>query len=222
MPPRHDAGRSEKFRYEYGAGPLHLIAVIASLAIALYAILRILEIPFSASILLWLGAAIVLHDFIALPLYSLFLRVAEEGAEAALPTRRRALLTLNHVRIPAAFSALLLLISFPLIFQIDEPRYELTTGLDLDRYLGNWLLITAVMFAISGIWLALKLRSRAADRPMIGIKRAEYTEPPKPPGRALRWAARGTLAAGALLSLFVIALAIYGLFASFPDLNALF
>src|SRR6188768_12383 len=107
MPPRHDAGRSEKFRYEYGAGPLHLIAVIASLAIALYAILRILEIPFSASILLWLGGAIVLHDFIALPLYSLFLRVAEEGAEAALPTRRRALLTLNHVRIPAAFSALL-------------------------------------------------------------------------------------------------------------------
>ena len=61
---------------------------------------------------------------------------------------RRALLTLNHIRIPAAFSALLLqLISFPLIFQIDEPRYELTTGLDLDRYLGNWLLITAVMFA---------------------------------------------------------------------------
>jgi len=222
MPPRHDAGRSEKFRYEYGAGPLHLIAVIASLAIALYAILRILEIPFSASILLWLGAAIVLHDFIALPIYSLFLRLAEEGAEAALPTRRRELLWLNHVRIPAAFSALLLLISFPLIFQIDEPRYELTTGLDLDRYLGNWLLITAVMFAISGIWLALKLRSRAADRPMIGFERVEYTEPPKPPGRALRWAARGTLAAGALLSLFVIALVIYGLIASFPDLNALF
>ncbi len=46
---------------------------------------------------------------------------------------------------------MLLLISFPLVFQIDEPRYELTTGLDLDRYLGNWLLITAALFAISGL-----------------------------------------------------------------------
>ena len=221
-PPRHDAPRSEKFRYEYGAGPLHLIAVIASLAIALYAILRIFQIPFTGSILLWLGAAIVLHDFIALPLYSVFLRVAEEGAEAALPTRRRALLWLNHVRIPAAFSALLLLISFPLIFQIDEPRYKLTTGLDLDRYLGNWLLITAAMFVISGIWLALKLRSRAVDRPMIGFERASYAEPPKPPGRTARWATRGTLTAAALLSLFVIALAVYGLFASLPDPSTLF
>src|SRR4051794_33698294 len=104
MPPRHDASRSQKFRYEYGAGPLHLIAVIASLALALYAILRIVEIPSTGGILLWMGAAIVAHDFIALPLYSLFLRVAEEGADAAMPTRRRALLLLNHIRIPAAFS----------------------------------------------------------------------------------------------------------------------
>ena len=144
MPPKHDASRSEKFRYEYGAGPLHLIAVLGSLALVLYAILRIFEIPSTGGILLWMGAAIIAHDFIALPVYSLFLRVAEEGADAVAPTRRRSLLTLNHVRIPAAFSAVLLLISFPLIFQIDEPRYKLTTGLGLDRYIGNWLLITGV------------------------------------------------------------------------------
>ena len=217
MPPRHDAGRSQKFRYEYGAGPLHLIAVIASLALALYAILRIFEIPSTGGILLWMGAAIVAHDFIALPIYSLFLRVAEEGADAAMPTRRRALLTLNHIRIPAAFSALLLLISFPLILSLDEPRYKLTTGLDLDRYIGNWLLITGVLFAVSGLALALKLRSRAAERPMIGARTRKPAElPPPPPPVALRWAARGTLAAGALLSLFVIALVIYGVVSDFP------
>jgi hypothetical protein len=220
MPPRHDASRGERFRYEYGAGPLHLIAVLASLALVLYAILRIFEIPSTGGILLWMGAAIVAHDFIALPIYSLFLRVAEEGAEAALPTRRRGLLALNAFRIPAAFSLVLLLISFPLVFQIDEPRYRITTGLDLDRYLGNWLLITGVLFLISGLWLAVKLRSRAADRPMIGRRPIEYAEPPAPPGRALRWAARGTLAAGAMLALFVIALAVYGLISSFPDLSA--
>ena len=223
MPPKHDASRSEKFHYEYGAGPLHLIAVLGSLALALYAILRIFEIPSTGGILLWMGAAIIAHDFIALPVYSLFLRVAEEGADAVAPTRRRSLLTLNHVRVPAAFSAVLLLISFPLIFQIDEPRYKLTTGLGLDRYLGNWLLITGVLFLISGIWLALKLRSRAADRPMAATRRrlpGEVPPPPPPAPAALRWAARATLVVGALLSLFVIALAVYGLLNSFPDFSA--
>lgn len=220
MPPRYDASRSEKFRYEYGAGPLHLIAVIASLAIALYAILRIFEIPSTGGILLWMGAAIVAHDFIAMPVYSLFLRIAEEGVDATVRPRRRALLTLNHIRIPAAFSAVLLLLSFPLVFQIDEPRYRITTGLDLDRYLGNWLLITGVMFAVSGLLLALKLRSRAANRPMIGspppASAGKPVDPPPPPPRWLAWAARGTLALGALLSVFVFALAIYGVFNSFP------
>ena len=133
MPPRADASRSQRFRYECGAEPLHLLATVASLAVALYAILRIFEIPNTAGILLWLAAAIVAHDFIAMPLYSALLRVAEETTEATVRPRRLGLLALNHVRIPVAFSLLLLLLSFPLIFQIDETRYELTTGLDLDR-----------------------------------------------------------------------------------------
>ncbi len=68
-----------------------------------------------------MGAAIVIHDLIAWPLYTLLMRVAEEGIDATVRPRRRALLTLNHIRIPAAFSLALLLISFPLVFVIDEP-----------------------------------------------------------------------------------------------------
>ncbi len=215
-PPRADASRLDRFRYEYGAEPLHLLATVASLAIALYAILRIFEIPSTAGILLWLGAAIVLHDFIALPLYSLFLRVAEEGADAAIEPRRRALLALNHVRIPVAFSAVLLLISFPLVFQIDESRYRLTLGseLSLDRYLGNWLLITAALFAISGLIYAIRLRSKRSKRPM--SVRPSRRHPVEPPNRALLFAARGVLAIGALFALWVAALAVYGLFNAFP------
>jgi hypothetical protein len=219
MPPRHDASRAERFRYEYGAGPLHLIAVLASLALALYAILRIFEIPSTGGILLWMGLAIIAHDFIALPLYSLFLRVAEEGVDASVRPRRRALLTLNHIRIPAAFSLLLLLISFPLVLQLDEPRYELTTGLDLDRFLGNWLLITAVLFGVSGLLLALKLRTRAANRPMAAAPSAVPRQEPSGKTDAplvLRIGAKVTLGGLALLTLFVAALAIYGLFESFP------
>lgn len=216
MPPGPRATKLERFRYEYGAAPLHLLATAASLAIFAYALLRIFEIPSTGGILLWLGAAIVLHDFIALPLYSLLLRVAEETADAAVRPRRRALLTLNHVRIPAALSLLLLLLSFPLVFQIDEPRYQLTLGeqLTLDRYLGNWLLITAVLFAVSGLLLALKLRGGRADRPM---RTRESRRPPaRPPSRAVVIASRGVLALGALLALWVVALAVYGLFSSFP------
>lgn len=217
MPPGPRATRLERFRYEYGAEPLHLLATVASLAIFAYALLRIFEIPSTGGILLWLGAAIVLHDLIALPLYSLFLRIAEETTDAAVEPRRRALLTLNHIRIPVAFSALLLLISFPLVFQIDEPRYRLTLGdqLSLDRYLGNWLLITAALFASSGLLYALKLRGKRSKRPLRNLQ--DSRRPPLQwPGRALVPVSRGVLAIGVLLALFVAALAVYGLFSSFP------
>ena len=165
-----------------------------------YALLRIFEIPSTAGILLWLGGAIVLHDFIALPLYSLLLRVSEEVTDAAVHPRRKALIALNHIRIPAAFSLLLLLISFPLVFQIDEPRYEITVGLDLDRYLGNWLLITAVLFAGSGLLLALKLRGERAERPMMTreSRRPPAADAEPGPGRRLARRAGGRGAARAL------------------------
>ncbi len=215
-PPRADASRLDRFRYEYGAEPLHLLATLASLSIVLYAILRIFEIPSTAGILLWLVGAIVLHDFIALPLYSLFLRIAEEGTDAAIEPRRRALITLNHIRIPLAFSALLLLISFPLVFQIDEPRYRLTLGfeLTLDRYLGNWLLITAAMFLISGVAYALKIRSKKSRRPMVA--RESRRPPVEAPNKAIVLVSRGVLAVLALFAAWVATLALYGVFNSFP------
>lgn len=206
--------RLAKFRYEYGAEPLHLLATVASLSVFAYALLRIFEIPSTGGILLWLVGAIVAHDLIALPLYSAFLRVAEETTDGLVAPRRRALLALNHIRIPVAFSAVLLLISFPLIFQIDEPRYQLTTGLDLDRYLGNWLLITAALFAASGLHYAIRIRGRGAKRPMLT---RELRRPPvEAPRRGLVLLGRGVLVIGLLFALWVLALAVYGVFSSFP------
>lgn len=204
----------ERFRYEYGAGPLHLLATLSSLALVGYAILRIFEIPSTGGILLWLFGAIVAHDLIALPLYSLLLLVAEETADAVARPKRKALLLLNHVRIPAAFSLLLLLISLPLVFQLDEPRYALTTGLDLDRYLGNWLLVSGVLFGVSGLLLALKLRSGRAERPMPA--RHSPGPPAAEAGRATLILSRAVLVAGGLLAIWVAALVVYGLLTSFP------
>jgi hypothetical protein len=209
-----DNANPDRFRYEYGAEPLHLLATLGSLAVVGYAILRIFEIPSTAGILLWLIGAIFLHDLIALPLYSLFLRVTEETADAAVRPRRKALLLLNSVRIPVAFSLVLLLICFPLVFQLDPSRYALTTGLDLDHYLANWLLISGVLFGLSGLLYALKLRSGRAARPMLA--RPSRRPPPPAAGRAAVIASRAVLAAGALLAIWVAALVIYGLLASFP------
>jgi hypothetical protein len=213
--PQRHAG--ERFRFEYGAEPLHLLATLASLALVGYALLRVLELPAPGAILLWLGVAVVAHDFVALPLYTALARLAAAGADGLLRPPRLALAALNHLRVPAALSLLLLLISFPLVFELDSERLELTAGLGTERYLGNWLGITAALFAGSGLLLALRLRFGNVRRPMIGAEaRAPEPDPPRPPGRALRWTARLTLAALTALTLFVAALALYGLLTEPP------
>lgn len=213
MRPDGETRAADRFRYEYGAEPLHLLATVASLAVAGYAFLRIFENPGTGAVLLWMGGAVVAHDLIALPLYSALLRVAEEGAEAAVRPRRRALLALNHVRIPAALSLLLLAVSLGLILGLDEQRYQLTTGLDTDRYLGNWLLITAALFAASGLAYALKLRRGGTRTALLGATPAPRTPPPSASRRPLRIGARLLLVLGALLSAWLAALAAYGLLA---------
>lgn len=215
MAPRGRDRPLERFRYEYGAEPLHLLATIASLAIATYAFLRILENPSTGTVLLWLFGAVIAHDLIAMPLYSLLLRIAEEGAEGAVRPRRLALLTLNCIRIPAALSLLLLAVSLGLILELDEQRFQLTTGLDTDRYLSNWLLLTAGLFAISGLIYALALRRGRARRPIVSRRRSRQPPPPAP-SRVLRVLAASVLATGVLFTAWVAAIAIYGIFAAFP------
>jgi hypothetical protein len=162
----------------------------------------------------------VLHDLVALPLYSLLGRIAEETTDLAVRPRRRMLLTLNHIRIPAGFSLLLLLISFPLVFEVDPDGYALTTGLDTGRYLGNWLAITAVLFTISGIHYALRLRSRNVDAPMIhraSRRPSDASTPaPTPPGLGWRIGARLTLGLLAVLGAWVVVAAVGGLITTFP------
>ena len=62
----------------------------------------------------------------------------------------------HHVRVPAFVSLLLLLVYWPLVLR-QAPRFALTTGLSPGVYLGHWLLITAALFAVSAVWLAVRL-----------------------------------------------------------------
>ncbi len=70
---------------------------------------------------------------------------------------------INYVRIPVAFSLLLLLVFFPLILGLSEPEYHRASGLTTQPYLWRWLAVTGVLFAGSAVLYALRCR-RASSR----------------------------------------------------------
>jgi hypothetical protein len=136
----------------YGASPLHLAAHAAALALAGVALLQIAGLGGADRIALWLLGSIVLHDLVLLPLYSALDRAAQASGDAV-----------NHLRVPAALSGLLLLVHFPLICGRSSATLERASGVAPEGYLERWLLATGVMFAVSA---ALYLRKAAAKRPV--------------------------------------------------------
>ncbi|MBB5102055.1 hypothetical protein FHS40_001108 [Streptomyces spectabilis] len=139
-------------RRRYGAGPCHLVLLLASFALAGYAGVRLLRDDWAA-VPVWFVGAALLHDLALVPLYA----AADRAVTAALGGRRRNLTA--FVRVPAALSLLLLLVWFPLITR-QVPRYERVTGLSADVFLARWLLVTAGLFAGSALWLALRAARR--------------------------------------------------------------
>lgn len=139
----------------YGEGPLHLLLMAASFALAGYAGVRLLAGDAFGVVVWFVGAALV-HDLVLVPLYS--------GADRLL---RRSLGPrpglVNFVRVPVFLSGLLLLMWWPLITRHTK-RYEPASGLSPDVFLGNWLLITAALFVLSALWLVVRtLRPRRRE-----------------------------------------------------------
>ncbi|WP_239590249.1 hypothetical protein [Streptomyces aureoverticillatus] len=138
----------------YGAGPLHLLLLLASFALALYAGVRLLADDWFM-VAVWFVGAALLHDLVLVPVYA----AADRAVTALLGRhdRRRRALTV-FVRVPAALSLLLLLVWYPLIMR-QVPRYERSTTLPADVFLTRWLLVTAALFAGSAVWLAVRMWS---------------------------------------------------------------
>jgi hypothetical protein len=148
----------------YGASPLHLLAVIASFAIAGYAFFQLFDNPTGLETALWFVAAILAHDMIAFPLYSALNLLADRGLAGA-PAKRAegAVPAINHLRIPVYLSAVALLLFFPLILGLSSPNYEDDSGIDVGVFLDRWLGICAALFLGSALIYAVRLR-RAARR----------------------------------------------------------
>ena len=112
------------------------------------------------SVALWFVGAALLHDLVLLPLYAVTDRIVARGL--GVVGRREWTV---YVRIPAAFSGLLLLIWFPLISGQMADHYSSATTLSGDGFLSRWLLITAVLFGGSAVVLLVRsLRSRRATK----------------------------------------------------------
>ena len=128
-------------RERYGASPLHLLAHLAVLPLVAWALLQFIDRPDAGRILLWLALSAVVHDLVLLPFYSALDRAGQRAAPRP---------AINHVRVPALISGLLLLVFLPVISGKGEPSFTRVSGLTYDGYLARWLLITAALFAVSG------------------------------------------------------------------------
>lgn len=142
-------------RARYGSSPLHLVLHVALFAAFAWVALQIADAREAQNIALWFVAAIVLHDVALLPFYSAVDRVARRG----LP---RGAAAVNHVRIPAALSALLFLLFFPPILGRNEGSFARVAGVEPSGYLERWLLVTAALFAASALLYVVRSRRAAA------------------------------------------------------------
>ncbi len=153
--------RPTGFRDVYGSNPLHLLTMLAGFALLGYLVFTAgpasLWKPEGAwwkSMSLWFSAAIIFHDLVLFPIYSMADRLlgvaAARRGQPRVPAR-------NYLRVPALGSGLLLLIFFPGIVRQGAPLYHADTGLTQQPFLGRWLMLTAMMFAASAVAYATRL-----------------------------------------------------------------
>jgi hypothetical protein len=122
-------------------------AHLAVIAVAAFAIARVLAVTGNdLNFLIWLVAGALLHDLVLLPLYTL----------ADRPLRR--LRAVNHVRVPAVVSLVLLLVYAPTILHRNPGNFERVSGRPpATDPLEAWLWITLGLFVVSGLVLAARL-----------------------------------------------------------------
>ncbi len=131
----------------------HLLAI----AVAAWALSHMFDArfaPYPLNLALWLVGGALLHDLVLLPAYS----AADAAARRVLPAD-----VLNHVRVPAAVSGIVLLVYFPLILDRQPRNFERALGYAPPDYLARWLWFTAALFATSAVLFAV--RRLPAGRP---------------------------------------------------------
>lgn len=146
---------SSRFARRYGAHPRHLVVLLLCFALTGFTVWRLsveADLPVMVRIGVWFVAVAVVWDLVLGPLLALADRLLRPLARVG---------ALNHVRVPAMASALLLLVWAPAVLQRSEGQFRTKAGLGQDVFLGRWLTITAVLFAVSALLYGVgRLRAR--------------------------------------------------------------
>jgi hypothetical protein len=155
----------------YGASPLHLLGQLVALAIAVYAFAQVVDVRSTdnLSLAIWLVGAL-LHDMLFVPVYLTLDLITRLGIQDHALRDVRAV---NHIRVPVVMSAVLFLTLFPLILGRGEANFERVSGVQQPDYLARWLLVTAVLFAVSAVAYAVRVR-----RDAVRHRRARSAPPP--------------------------------------------
>lgn len=139
----------------YGEPPAHLAVLLASFALCGYALARLLAGDWWG-IVEWSAGAAVLHDLVLVPLYGGADWLLHKAVRGRRPRSQFRIAVVNHIRVPAFLSLLLLLVYWPLISQDSGPAYRAATLLQPGIFFGRWLMITGGLFAVSALLLALR------------------------------------------------------------------
>jgi hypothetical protein len=125
------------------------LALLPLCAWALVEVFSVSSAKASVGVATWLIGAVVVHDFVIFPLYS--------GLD-------RAIRGFNYVRIPGALSLLMLVVFWGTIGGRGEGAYHAVSGRTYEGYGTRWLLVTAALFAGSGVLYLVRRRSAGRHR----------------------------------------------------------
>ncbi|MGI8697199.1 MAG: hypothetical protein ACR2JQ_11250 [Mycobacteriales bacterium] len=160
-----------RFIRSYGANPLHLLALLASFALAGYAAVQLVPSK-PIGVIVWFVGAAVGHDLLLVPLYGIvdrsLIRLGRHRGDADRDDGLPAAPWLNYLRVPLVLSGFVLVVYFPGIFRLSGVLPK-TSDLSSAPYLRNWLAVTGVLFLVSAITYAVRLRRERrrslADQP---------------------------------------------------------
>ncbi|MER7889836.1 hypothetical protein ABTX15_08445 [Micromonospora sp. NPDC094482] len=151
------ADRTARLRAGYGAGPRHLLVLLACFALTGWVAQRIAGEATAGRMLLWFVGAVIAHDLVLFPVYA----TLDRALRGALGVGRRPagpgrLALLNHIRVPALGAGLLFLVYLPGLLGWGDETYRAATAQQRVPLLTRWLTITAALFLISAALYALR------------------------------------------------------------------
>lgn len=137
---------------------LRATVIIAGLGVAGYVLVLASGAHGVGGMAAWFAGSIVGHDLVLFPAYALADRVLVAVLGKPSVSRRLRVSPLNHVRVPTLGALVLFCLYFPGIVEQGRHTYGAATGQTQQPFLGRWLLAVGLMYLVSALLFAGRLR----------------------------------------------------------------